>query len=677
MNYNPRPQASTNSSNPEDDLVAVFRALTRNNWSTDEAANFVATLVGNNTTRASNPPQYTSTPNPTLWQNPMSSAIAPPWQNYRTTASTIAPQPSYMTSNTHQPQPHYGHHQSTISELDIQATRLLTQISNPKKIKYLRSKLVGPAGDFLEQYQLDHPVEATCYETLKRPLKERFIGKNMEHKYRTSFNSCKREPGESIRNFAHRIQKLARGGYPNVSHEEIEQLSRDKFMNGLAPQLHDRLFCKDFPSFDQMIETAERHDSALELINSRENPGTGDATGPLARKEDEAKDISDLMREVIRSELAKNAETRKPERREPRNGQYDTSDKFCTYHNMYGHDTNNCAARQYQMRLVCEICGRRGHNRNSCRAPGNHPSAGQQPPNNPPPRDYYNQPPRPQQQQTPQYPPPTANNSPTNNTSTGQLNEHVGPNGGNDPKPRQYVRSVQNEVGPPRITLKAGEVTFEALFDSGAGRSLLNNNLYSALGALKTLGTVTLQFQLVDEESPDLLVQSFIVVDDITENCVLGLDALYGHKFIFNGSEKTIYRMRKSDQPTHEPVMITPRKITIPPYTAQVVESERGGGKLPPNIACSFIPAPEFPKGVRLDPFVSKKQGNGLFRIVIINEIDKQITIPAFRVLGTVVFTEEKTQHTVASCSYQNTPTDPNVFNEALAEIPSKENKPY
>ncbi|KAK4012310.1 hypothetical protein OUZ56_021410 [Daphnia magna] len=451
MNYNPRPQASTNSTIPEDDLVAVFRALTRNNWSTDEAANFVATLVGNNTTRASNPPQYTSTPNPTLWQNPMSSAIAPPWQNYRTTASTIASQPSYMASNTHQPQPHYGHHQSTISELDIQATRLLTQISvfstpgnnadfnswlrhfentldfgdfeESKKIKYLRSKLVGPAGDLLEQYQLDHPVEATCYETLKQALKERFMGKNMEHKYRTSFNSCKREPGESIRNFAHRIQKLARGGYPNVSHEVIEQLSRDKFMNGLAPQLHDRLFCKDFPSFDQMIETAERHDLALELINSRENPGTGDAAGPLARKEDEAKDISDLMREVIRSELAKNAETRRPERREPRNGQYDTSDKFCTYHNMYGHDTNNCAARQYQMRLVCEICGRRGHNRNSCCAPGNHPSSGQQPPNNPPPRDYYNQPPRPQQQQTPQYPPPTANNPPTNNTATGQLNE--------------------------------------------------------------------------------------------------------------------------------------------------------------------------------------------------------------------------------------------------------------
>ncbi|KZS20625.1 Uncharacterized protein APZ42_012631 [Daphnia magna] len=375
-----------------------------------------------------------------------------------------------------------------------------------------------------------------------------------------------------------------------------------------APKLHDRLFCKDFPSFDQMIEIAERHDLAMELINSRENQGAGDAAGPLAKKEDEAQDISDLMREVIRSELAKNAETRKPERREQRNGQYDTFEKFCTYHNVYGHDTT-CAVRQYQMRLVCEICRRRGHSRNSCRDPGNQPSAGQQPPNNPPQRDYYNQPPRQKQQQTPQYPSSTANNPTTNNSATEQLID------------------VKNKVGPPRITIKAGEVTFKVLFDSGAAKNLLNKNLFSALGGnvvnfspevavelfdinnrrLKTLGTVTLQFQLVDEESTDLLVQSFIVVDGITENCVLGLDALYGHKFIFDGSELTIYRMRKPDHPTHEPIMITPPKITIPLYIAQVVESQRGGDeKLPQNVTCSFIPAPELPKGVRLDPFVSK-----------------------------------------------------------------------
>ena len=64
-----------------------------------------------------------------------------------------------------------------------------------RKIKYLVSKLMGPAGDFVEQYRLDHPVEASCYKTLKRALKDRFMGKNIEYKYQTSYNNCKRKAG--------------------------------------------------------------------------------------------------------------------------------------------------------------------------------------------------------------------------------------------------------------------------------------------------------------------------------------------------------------------------------------------------------------------------------------------------------------------------------------------------
>ena len=41
-----------------------------------------------------------------------------------------------------------------------------------RKIKYLVSKLVSPAGDFVDQYRLDHPVEASCYKTLKRALND-------------------------------------------------------------------------------------------------------------------------------------------------------------------------------------------------------------------------------------------------------------------------------------------------------------------------------------------------------------------------------------------------------------------------------------------------------------------------------------------------------------------------
>jgi truncated hemoglobin YjbI len=129
-----------------------------------------------------------------------------------------------------------------ISEIDKQGAQLLTQIQvfkikgdgmefeswirhfentldigdfeESRKIKYLVSKLMSPASDFVDQYRLDHPVEASCYKTLKRAFKDRFIGKNIEYKYQTSYDNCKREAGESVRAFACRVQKLPRKSCP-------------------------------------------------------------------------------------------------------------------------------------------------------------------------------------------------------------------------------------------------------------------------------------------------------------------------------------------------------------------------------------------------------------------------------------------------------------------------------
>ena len=117
--------------------------------------------------------------------------------------------------------------------------------------------------------------------------------------------------------------------------------------------------------------------------------------------------------------------------------------------------------------------------------------------------------------------------------------------------------------------MKIGLVEVEALFDSGAGKSLISSNFYRKLGEeigkfspevavelldinnrrLKTRGTLKVCFQVVGESNPENLEQSFIVVDDIAESCVLGLDALYQHRFMFDGSERSIYRIREADQP--------------------------------------------------------------------------------------------------------------------------------
>ena len=100
--------------------------------------------------------------------------------------------------------------------------------------------------------------------------------------------------------------------------------------------------------------------------------------------------------------------------------------------------------------------------------------------------------------------------------------------------------------------------------------------------------------------------------------------------------------------------MIVTSKITINPHSAEVVETERGGGKLPSNVACFFIKAPELPTGLRIDPFVSCMREGGLFRIVVVNETSKPITLPKFQLLGTVELTQQFVENIAKVSEYQS-----------------------
>ncbi len=59
------------------------------------------------------------------------------------------------------------------------------------------------------------------------------------------------------------------------------------------------------------------------------------------------------------------------------------------------------------------------------------------------------------------------------------------------------------------------------------------------------------------------LLQDFIVIDSISEECILGLDALYEHKFVIDGSERRIYRVKKTLKLDSTPTIIAREKITI------------------------------------------------------------------------------------------------------------------
>ncbi|XP_045035767.1 uncharacterized protein LOC123476888 [Daphnia magna] len=107
-------------------------------------------------------------------------------------------------------------------------------------------------------------------------------------------------------------------------------------------------------------------------------------------------------------------------------------------------------------------------------------------------------------------------------------------------------------------------------------------------------GTVTVDVLVEDERPREPFQQEFIVIPEIMEECILGLDALYEHKFMIDGRERRVYRVRESDQLQNDdkPTMMVAVKTKIPPSSACVVESENSDVKLSLDTACFLVKKP-------------------------------------------------------------------------------------
>jgi hypothetical protein len=133
----------------------------------------------------------------------------------------------------------------------------------------------------------------------------------------------------------------------------------------------------------------------------------------------------------------------------------------------------------------------------------------------------------------------------------------------------------------PRIPLTLNNLKLEALFDSGAARSLINANVSLLLkidkstlssmdgfelydvneGKLKTLGRCRMAVQF----GKGIFPQEFIVTSEISQLCVLGIDAILQHTFVLDGRERVIYRVSKEIENTEAPILTLPAKLIIEP----------------------------------------------------------------------------------------------------------------
>ena len=146
-----------------------------------------------------------------------------------------------------------------------------SEFEEGRKIKLLGSKLFGSAGDCITTFQLNYPREAKSFLKVKQNLHERFHGGDNRKMYFTEFKNCIRNSGESIRDYACRLQKLYSFAYPTEEGKPIdpavlqlrETMLMDGFLGGLKSNLRERMSLKDYNNLNDLVTATEKYAAIL------------------------------------------------------------------------------------------------------------------------------------------------------------------------------------------------------------------------------------------------------------------------------------------------------------------------------------------------------------------------------------------------------------------------------
>ena len=90
----------------------------------------------------------------------------------------------------------------------------LANWSNERKAQLLCSKLMNTAAECIDDFKLTNHEEAYNYDRLKAVLRKRFHSSESRQSYLKLFQKCTRNAGESVVEYAHRLQKLFNHAHP-------------------------------------------------------------------------------------------------------------------------------------------------------------------------------------------------------------------------------------------------------------------------------------------------------------------------------------------------------------------------------------------------------------------------------------------------------------------------------
>ena len=129
----------------------------------------------------------------------------------------------------------------------------------------MSSKLSGNAFDYMKNLERENPADIKSYDRFKEKLRERFDDLMTPETYFNAFNSASRESGESIQDFAQRVEKLHHKAVGKESNNSNSLQLKLNFVKGLDPELPKTVRSKDPKTFREAVSFAIKEQQYVDL----------------------------------------------------------------------------------------------------------------------------------------------------------------------------------------------------------------------------------------------------------------------------------------------------------------------------------------------------------------------------------------------------------------------------
>ncbi|EFX67502.1 hypothetical protein DAPPUDRAFT_115380 [Daphnia pulex] len=208
---------------------------------------------------------------------------------------------------------------------------------------------------------------------------------------------------------------------------------------------------------------------------------------------------------------------------------------------------------------------------------------------------------------------------------------------------------------------KQQHVQKQALFDTGAARSVMHYNLFQSLPQ-RSRGTCSkLDFDLYDVHDKKLntfgqvilpiyygdvrFFQNFVISDGISEDCILGWEAIRKHGFTINGENQSIYLAREEpDQQkgtsgsAPEMTITASQQVKILQQSVMVIQAKmkRSFPYVSPKATVVFTSNKTLPGGLVIRDFVSTVSNDGKYSLLVENHSMHSVCLPRSSQLGTI-----------------------------------------